>query len=687
MKRLLFLIFFLAIIFRLIGIYPGHSRYHPDETIIYGVAIEMVKSGDLNPKRFDYGGGAIYINYIAYKFFFVPLSWSYYYATHLLEIVDGTLHIPISPLEKNSIFQKEILGEREINAMYWGRIVSAFFGICGVFLTYILGRKLFGVKVSIIATLFLAVSFRHVTNSHIGLPDIYNSFFLLWGAIAAYDLWQNPTKKNYLVAGIAAGLCYSVKYQFFVFVVISVAHLLQAFESKKYFVKSLINRNVFIAVFSAALIFLLINPFLLSNIKSALSELSYVSLKYGLGTMRVNLFPLSYLFNHDIGPVLFTLALFGIVRALIKDSKKAILLLSIVAPFYFIFAYYSTGGFYIRNNITIVPFLLIFASYCVYTIFNNKNFLLVGVVLLAIAFPLKNTLVHLYYYCQPWNYLVLSQWLYKNWDSKWIVASHPFDPPTGAPEMKKTEFEITGNYSMSEHKDAGAAYSILNLDWGSNTFYNWMFFGLNNIDRFLNKPLEEMRNSYFGLAAEELFRYQIYSITKPWQAADAALVVSKFPIWPNTKFNIIVTNGVLEINTESNEFGNEKSSLDRISVTPGFLYKVTATLETEELLNSKNRDGFVRLDFYSKEKRIVSSVSSRMSEKGKKTVAVLERAPAGADSLVVSVQSSSPNSSFIAREIVVLKSESMVEDIVSKEPYNIKPIDLNLLYPNSHGNL
>ena len=86
---------------------------------------------------------------------------------------------------------------------------------------------------------------------------------------------------------------------------------------------------------------------------------------------------------------------------------------------------------------------------------------------------------------------------------------------------------------------------------------------------------------------------------------------------------------------------------------------------------------------------IISSVSSRVygtDDWFKKEVT--ERAPEGSKYMIVSFQTA--NSTRIKIWLDDLKIEesiSGVEDVAQKPPYDLKPIDLNYVYPNSQSNL
>lgn len=160
MNKKLILILIIAGLLRFVGINPGHDAYHADEPIVWGSALEMILNNTLDPGRYDYPPVSIYINYILFRVFFIPLSWTGFYLERILQLMDGLVQINTAPLEARRTFYTFIVGNRGINAMYWGRYATALFGLGNVLLVYLLGRNLFNKKIGLIAALLLAFNFR-----------------------------------------------------------------------------------------------------------------------------------------------------------------------------------------------------------------------------------------------------------------------------------------------------------------------------------------------------------------------------------------------------------------------------------------------------------------------------------------------------------------------------------------------
>ena len=705
-----------AIILRFGGVWPGYNQYHSDESVTYSAATSMIKNENLDPLRYDYPALVPLTNMIFFRSVFIPLYWTKYYTSHFSEIVDGKLHLPLDRATYKRVLNLEILGERNLNAMFWGRAVTAFFGCLGVYLIYRLGKEMFSKEVGLLAGFFLTFSYRHAMNSHLGLPDIYNSFFFVLSLYFAYLIWVKKTMKYYVFAGLAFGGYVSVKYQIFpifAFGAVFVFNFL-ARKKRKYF--EVFERKWWIFGLVAFLVFMLVNPYFFLYFKDVVKIVSGVSEKYGMGTKVLNLYPFWYLFNIDYGPVLFIIVLFGLIYCLVRYPKKFLLTFLPVVGFYWVMIYYSKGGFYVRNFITPTPILMLYAGVVV----NDTRLILkkltgglvsfIGLALILIAavwIPGRNALLNIHYYSKPWNYDQMAQYLRKNLDPGVVVAAHPFDPP--GVKMKKTEFEISGSYSLAEHRENGAKYALLNLNWGRNSFYGWMGYGLRDFKLIGQKPYLKMRNSFHGLAAEEIIRKAEYKALKGWQASESDLVLTKIEPLDAVEFLEIARYSSLEMKEWENLNGvfmkthddgmrleaggsNEAARIisDSLLVKPGYRYRVVGTLKSTDELNERNRKGFLRLDFFDKSESdeysgIASSVSSRIKSSGEWVEKVVEDdAPKEAKSMRVSFQIDPMfYDDYFISEIVIFESKSMVKEGKILDP----KFELDLLYPNSHGNM
>jgi len=691
-NKILFLILFVATVLRFGGVKPGYNQFHPDEPILYGRAVAMIKNENLDPGRFDYPSVSIYTNYILYRLVFIPVGWVSYYADNFTAFVDGTMRVPKTEVQTAKIFQTKILGPRDINALYWGRYVTAAFGVGVVFLIYLLGKKLFNRQVGYIAAFFLIFNFRHTLNSHLVLPDIYNSFFLVLAILTSVNLWKKPSGKNYLIAAIVIGVSLSTKYQIFAIFPFGLAHLYATLESQKGFFKKLLSPSFVAAIILIPLVFILLNPYFFIDIESAYAWLTSVSGRYAVGSGSINLYPVFYLYNHDLGPIEFFIAFLGVGLALISEPKKALLLLSVLVSFGVVFLYFTSGVF-VRNLAAVNPILIVFAAYLIWRVYEvvSKRFAKLSIFFLiftipaVIYIPARNSILSSYYHTKKWNIEALKSWQKDHLPKNIKIAAHPFDPVIGPEDITRTEFELRGNYSLNEHKEAGAEWALLNLNQAANSFYFWMNFSLKDLkNNRIIKPLDSMRKTYHAIASEELIRYQVFSATKPWQSPDTGYVMTKLPHWPEVEMLTLAI-----YSAEDKAFSSEL-----INVNPGHLYKITGSVRADKELSERQRDGYFQISFYEDKplnvERIgmLNSVSSRVyGPNSWQQKELLERAPDNARYLVISFHQQSQLTSFEVGKVLVEESKEKVENMTKFSPYIKNVIDLNLLYPNSIGNL
>ncbi len=675
-------ILLVASILRFIGIYPGYNQFHPDEQMSYATAAAMVLEKTLIPQdayavKFAYPYLVPLINYFFFQGVFVPVMWLGYFTQNIVRIVDGLVQLPLNANDAARILRMDILGYRYMYSIFWSRIVTAFFGVGNVFILYKIGKLVYTKQAGLIAALLMTFNFRQVSNSHIALPDIYNSFFLLLSIYSTLLLYKRPTGKRYLQAGLAAAIAFNVKFQFFAFFPFAVTHLLIAFDSRAHVLKRLVHRRVVVACLLTPLITLVVNPFHFVNLEETLVQVVDVALKYGMGTKQLNLFPFWYMYTIDLGAPLFIFAFLGMIYTIIIRARYSIILTSLVLFQCFIFFYYSTGGFHIRNIIPITPTLIIFAAILLDSIRTKVPLLLFIPVLVAVLYtPARNSIINTYYSTKPWNFSLLTDWLNNN-PLDGPMASNPTDPPTGTPPIVRTDFNLSTHYSMAEHKESGASYALINTDWSGNDFYSWMVHHPGSFDEKWNKPIEKLRSSYYGLALEEMLRYQIFAATKPWQAPDANLILFQLPDWGTVPTKDIYSHK--EIVTVK-----DKGSIvvARFPTKGSYLYKVRAEVKPLGVVPLNHRDGFIKLKLGD-----YACVSSRIYSQIVSPITFFCLSPDGTSQGVISLHTENVGTNVTLENLTVEESQDAVTIIPGRYPYIENDVELELLYPNSQANL
>ncbi len=534
---LIFLILLFATVLRFMSINPGYHSNHADEVNIYTTAITMFKADNFAPFRYEYPPLPAYINLFAYRLFFIPLATLRYDIINFNKVLDGVLPLRMTPLAYTRFLQLEIFGDREINVLFWGRAITALFGVGVVFVFYKIGEKLYNKQVGLLTSFFVAVNYREVFNSHFVLPDIYNVFFLGLAVLLTLRVWKKPSFKNYLIASLACGLSLSTKYQFFSFTPLLLVHVYRIIDAKGFNnrLKVLFDPAALITPFVIGLVFVFLNPYFFIHYDIAGPQLAYVALKYQFGRKILDFFPISYLYHYGLGQAISILTLFGLFFIFVKGIRRALFLYSVLLPFFFITIYYSDGGFYTRNFVSIIPFLLIFPSVLLVEVskryFKKLGPILLGVLVILLSYGnIKNDFIVLTNYSNPWNKYTVLTWITKNIPKGSKIAAHSSVP---LPDYYFTRlpYDSYPAVSLEELRGEGADWAVTSLDWTTNDFYWWMVQDTVHSLIYWNRPIYTLEQSYGALSIREMQDFGVYSLISSPYAPDSDFLVVHLPVY------------------------------------------------------------------------------------------------------------------------------------------------------------
>ncbi|MBI3397179.1 glycosyltransferase family 39 protein [Candidatus Woesebacteria bacterium] len=737
LEKVIFLIILvIGIGFRFIGVYPGYP-HHSDEAA-YSSALTMILNKNLDPARYDYPSGAAIINYLFFKLLFIPFGWLKFYVSSLWDFVDGFLKFPLSTVDYQRIFSLTVLGPQQINTLYWGRYIAAGFGVGIIFLTYLLSKKIFNIKVGLISSFLVAVNYRQVLNSHLGLQDIYNGFFLLLTLYLIYLFIEKPSKKNYIFAGIFNGIFFSIKFQVFGFVALFAGHLIGSFNKSlgwmANFKRLFLSRNLLISLLTSIFTVLLINPYHLINFELFKDTQIYVFSKYGGGANVLNVYPISYLYHIGIGEILSILTLLGFVLTIIKYFRKSLIINLAIFQFLLTFFYLTRGGFYTRNFVTVTPLLLILASIFILDFssliftklipkFKGRD-LMWGICLALFLFiisfnNIKYSYMVLKVYTKEWNEKIIAEWVNKNIPQNATVSAHS-NTPIPEKDSNRLIYEPDVAFSLDEFAAQNADYAISNSAWSTNSFYWWM--GGDPVvyaKHYWNKPLDILEYSYPAIALRELEQYAVYIVSKPWIAPDVDFMVVKIPKFKvlSTKLiesfdfkggqmgwikdgkfwlekdNLTWKSGELEIQEEPLLLPSIRWSSEPIETLGWNGFKIEYSIKSEST-NKNLKTGYIFVSFYNNSDDARNSrnrIGVRLSERANPTGSWLKenligKIPEGARYMTIGFSNYAPNQSLVSLSNVNVYKADVDVDLGGWKVGTIK-IDQNNLYPNSHGNL
>jgi len=231
-------------------------------------------------------------------------------------------------------------------------------------------------------------------------------------------------------------------------------------------------------------------------------------------------------------------------------------------------------------------------------------------------------------------------------------------------------------------------------------------------------PSRVFDNSLAGLVIKQMSRHAVARCLKPWQVPEHNYLIIKVPPLQNkTQGNLIKSfsfekdaegffptenfgdfsweegkncfnDGCLKIGVgSSSEFKPVRFVSGAIPIVPGKKYMIKGLIKSEKNLESEERDGFLRIDFYSEDKLekgergIIAAVSARAWGNPEwQERWVEETAPEGAKFLRVSLQHESFKSGFYFDNIRVYETESSEEE---KQIANKAEVSDNDAYPEA----
>ena len=181
-----------AAIVRLIGIDFGRPfAYHPDEWIIFRPALAMVHDRDWNPHVFWYSSLLVDLQAV---------------------VTAGIRHFGGPTLATDQgLYQSELLPV-QFRYLLAGRVLVLGFGLATIAVVFAIGWVLRGPLTGVIAAALLAAMPLHISNSRFLTTDVPVAFFCALTLLFTIKAFAGRRERWWLLAGIAAGLAASTKW-------------------------------------------------------------------------------------------------------------------------------------------------------------------------------------------------------------------------------------------------------------------------------------------------------------------------------------------------------------------------------------------------------------------------------------------------------------------------------------------
>lgn len=649
--RVLLIILCFSILLNTIGLYPN-TLLHPNEPGLVGVADQIFKNTifngnpdpNLEPHPFKYGSALYYIQAFGRGSF---LLVSYFFVD-TFGINFGFTDAELSHRDFRDYIENSGPFAFRVQILWLSRFVSALFGTSCVLLIFLICQRLFkDLKLSYLSALALAVIPQHVRDSHYATVDVPLSFFILLSFFFTIRLWQKNTLKNLLLAGVFAGFASALKYYPLAFVPLLI--VLLSFGLKTFL------KRVFIVIFSGILGYIIAMPYVFVHLDKILAFIPFVLWWQAPDQLVENRsflsrflptyyhqYHLKFLFNEGILPVPFITGIIGLLIGILKYRFKFLLIASIPVS-HFLFVNFYIKQIYEYILIPMLPFFAIFIGTAINIIINFLKskisqpwiFKSLSILLVLVIFvPAFIYDVRVGLACsKEITDFQAREWVLKNIPENSTVAFHPGTRHPSM-EMNWVLSEILADFSLAEIQDQNAQYMIF-IDGYSTIYTYWS-------SDFINPPKNLFNNEYVQLVENEFAKQspQLIKFQKPYLCAGNTITIYKIPpklslsqtkIFSNNlnsiedfrKFKLLgkeetqiayvtsqghLNNGSIRFTTPHKLYNDFRNTYfyystpilsDSVPATPGKKYTISGWIKPETQINKSQKDGYLRIDFYS----------------------------------------------------------------------------------------
>ncbi len=252
--------------------------------------------------------------------------------------------------------------------------------VSSILVLYLIGKRLYGKKISLVACLFMTVLIVHVKWSHFSTGDIPAAFFSLVAFYYVIGVFQRARLKDYMLAGLFIGIATATKYNAAIMIVpFLIAHIFNVKYSKQKMFFPL-NKKLFFGLLLAIAIFLLCCPYALKNLISF--EQSFQtqfndmhSTTYNFPSWRAAssgwIYIPRYIVPASIGLFLAILSIGSLVWAILKGKREDWLIIG-----YILILYLGTGSWTLikpRYYLVVSIFLLLLNARFIVEFIWNAN--------------------------------------------------------------------------------------------------------------------------------------------------------------------------------------------------------------------------------------------------------------------------------------------------------------------------
>lgn len=273
-----------------------------------------------------------------------------------------------------------------------GRVVSALADVGTIYIAYVLGRRLYGVRTALFGGALLAFSVLHVQLSHYYAVDTLLTWAVMLVLLLSTRLAQSPSFARYLGVGAAIGVAAAIKISALalaapVGLACIGAHIIGSLPDDSgdpapgvaWFSEAL--RGLIVAGWAAALVFVLLEPYALIDLSTFIGDIQTESMmvrgtrdlpytRQYAGTIPY-LYQIAQTVRWSLGPLLGVAGFIGLVYALgrvvmhMHKGRWKTALAEGIPVLWFLVYFGIVGSFYakfLRYMLPVTPLLCLWAA-------------------------------------------------------------------------------------------------------------------------------------------------------------------------------------------------------------------------------------------------------------------------------------------------------------------------------------
>ncbi|MCL4294773.1 MAG: phospholipid carrier-dependent glycosyltransferase [Anaerolineae bacterium] len=294
-----------------------------------------------------------------------------------------------------------------------GRITSVTFGVLNVLIVYWFGWEIRNQLVGLLASLFLAMAFLHVRDSHYAVPDVAVTFFVTFSVLMCVRAVQRRNWWNLYIAAALGGFAIAVKWS----VLLIIIPLAIGFVYGGFLRYDLYKRNGRFNPSAFTILFPLFGGFFIGGFQLFLRPTAFIAYAlheaqagtaggffvWQVDTVSGWVFYLKTL-CYGLGGMLLVLGAIGAMSYILISSKgkdrMSLLILAFPLSYYLLMG--ATRHYFARYALPLVPFFALFAAEVIVFLLawirtkwvRLAQVLAPGLVLIVIIQPLVSSIRH-----------------------------------------------------------------------------------------------------------------------------------------------------------------------------------------------------------------------------------------------------------------------------------------------------